>query len=108
MVADGRTLMVPRYLIRGPLPSRIRVRYVIDPDIREGDAHVGFSSVRYGYVGQQFAEIGGRNLFLLPIGGGAPRDVRVRFELPPGWSAVTPWAKEGEEFEPGIRGPVPR
>ena len=104
MVADGRTLTVPRYVIRGPLPSRIRIHYEIDPDIREGDAHVGFSSVRYGYVGQRFAEIGGRNLFLLPIGGGAPRNIRVRFELPPGWSAVTPWAKQGEEFEPGIGG----
>ncbi|HET9939769.1 MAG TPA: multiheme c-type cytochrome [Candidatus Eisenbacteria bacterium] len=102
MTAEGRTLLVPRYVIVGPLPSRIRVRDLIDPDIREGDAHVGFSSVRYGYVGQQFAEIGGRNLFLLPMG--PLGDVRVRFELPPGWIPVTPWAKKGGEFQPGIQG----
>ena len=103
MIAEARTLTVPRYVIAGPLPSRIRIRYVIDPDIREGDAHVGFSSVRYGYVGQQFAEIGGRNLFVLPIGRPLG-DVRVRFELPSGWTAVTPWSKNGEGFQPGIRG----
>jgi hypothetical protein len=101
--AEGRTVTVPRYVIAGPLPSRIRIRYVIDPDIREGDAHVGFSGVRYGYVGQRFAEMGGRNLFLLPVGG-APGDVRVRFSLPSGWIAVTPWSRKGDEFRPGIDG----
>ena len=101
MAAEGRTLAVPRYVIAGPLPSRIRIRYAIDPDIREGDAHTGFSAVRYGYVGQGFAAIGGRNLFLLPSAVGG---IRVRFSLPPGWTAVTPWARDGDGFRPGING----
>jgi hypothetical protein len=106
LLAEGRKIPVPRYIIRGPLPSRIRVQYRVDPDVREGDAHVGFSGVRYGYLGPDFGVITGRNLFLLPAGdsGQPPRDIRVRFSLPDGWGAATPWRRAGEDFRPGIDG----
>jgi hypothetical protein len=105
LLAEGRKVSVPRYIIRGPLSSRIRIRYRVDPDVREGDAHVGFSGVRYGYLGPDFGLITGRNLFLLPAGPGpSPRDIRVRFSLPPGWRAVTPWRRVGDDFRPGIGG----
>jgi len=105
LLADGRKVSVPRYIIRGPLPSRLRVQYRVDPDVREGDAHVGFSGVRYGYLGSDFGLITGRNLFLLPSGPDQPpRDILVRFSLPAGWRAVTPWGRVGDSFRPGIGG----
>ncbi|HMI32370.1 MAG TPA: multiheme c-type cytochrome [Candidatus Limnocylindrales bacterium] len=105
LLADGRKISVPRYIIRGPLPSRIRIRYRVDPDVREGDAHVGFSGVRYGYLGPEFGAITGRNLFLLPVGHDQPRgNIRVHFSLPAGWRAVTPWRQVGDDFRPGIGG----
>jgi 2',3'-cyclic-nucleotide 2'-phosphodiesterase (5'-nucleotidase family) len=105
LVEGGKKVSVPRYVIRGPLPSRIRIRYRVDPDVREGDAHVGFSGVRYGYLGPDFGVITGRNLFLLPTEPDQPpRDIRVRFSLPIGWRAVTPWRQSGDGFRPGIGG----
>jgi hypothetical protein len=105
LLAEGRKISVPRYVIRGPLPSHIRIRYRVDPDVREGDAHIGFSGVRYGYLGPDFGVLTGRNLFLLPAEPGQPpRDIRVRFSLPPGWRAVTPWRQDGDGFRPGIGG----
>ncbi|HKW50829.1 MAG TPA: hypothetical protein VJQ53_03775, partial [Candidatus Eisenbacteria bacterium] len=105
LLAGGRKVSVPRYIIRGPLPSRIRIRYRVDPDVREGDAHVGFSGVRYGYLGRDFGVVTGRNLFLLAATPAqAPHDIRVRFSLPPGWNAVTPWRRDRDDFRPGIAG----
>jgi len=105
LVAEGRRISVPRYVIGGPISSRIRIRYRVDPDVREGNAHVGFSGVRYGYLGPNFGVITGRNLFLLPdVPGQPPRDIRVRFSLPAGWTAVTPWSVDGGGFRPGING----
>ncbi len=105
LLAEGRKISVPTFIIRGPLPSHIRVQYRVDPDVREGDAHVGFSGVRYGYLGPDFGVITGRNLFLLSAGPNQPpRDIRVRFSLPAGWCAVTPWRQEGDGFRPGIGG----
>lgn len=105
LLAEGRKISVPRYIVGGPLPSRIRIQYRVDPDVREGDAHVGFSGVRYGYLGPDFGVMIGRNLFLLPAGPGQPpRDIGVRFSLPAGWRAVTPWRQIGDDFRPGISG----
>ncbi len=105
LLAEGRTLSVPRFVVRGPLPPRLRIRYRVDPDVREGDAHVGFSGVRYGYLGSDFGVVTGRNLFLLPAGSGSPpRDIRIRFSLPAGWRAITPWQRDGDDFRPGVRG----
>ncbi len=105
LLAEGRRISVPRYVIRGPLSSRIRIRYRVDPDVREGDAHVGFSGVRYGYLGPDFGLVTGRNLFLLPgVPDGPPRDIRVSFSLPAGWRAITPWRRVGDGFRPGIGG----
>jgi hypothetical protein len=105
-LAEGRKVAAPRFVIQGPLASRIRVRYHVDPDVREGNAHVGFAGVRYGYVGPDFAVLLGRNVFLLPVGD-PPRDIRVRFSLPSSWSAVTPWPKAGDDFRTGIGGRYP-
>ena len=47
----------------------------------------------------------GRNLFLLPAEPDKPpRDIQVRFSLPAGWRAVTPWRGVGDGFRPGIGG----
>src|SRR6267143_3471638 len=103
LLAEGRKISAPRYIIRGPLPSRIHIQYRVDPDVREGNAHVGFSGVRYGYLGPNFGVITGRNLFLLPARPDQlPRDIRVRFSLPTGWRVVTPWRRAGNGFRPGI------
>lgn len=103
--AESRILCMPMFTLRGPLPSRVRVRYRVDPDVREGNAHVGFSGVRYGYLGPDFGMITGRDLFLLPAeSGAAPRDIEVRFSLPAGWRAVTPWRQAGSGFRLGIGG----
>ncbi len=105
VLTEGRRVCVPRYVIRGPLPSRVRIQYRVDPNVREGDAHVGFSGVRYGYLGPEFGVITGRNLFLLSTGHDQPsRDIQVRFSLPAGWRAVTPWRPAGDGFRPGLGG----
>jgi len=103
-LAEGRRLTVPRYVVPGPLPPRLQVRYRVDADVHEGDAHMGFSGVRYAWIGPDFGVLTGRNLFLLPFGRDPPRDIRVGFSLPEGWRAVTPWRRSGHEFRTGIGG----
>src|SRR5258705_6573306 len=39
VAAEGRTISVPRFVIRGPLARHVRIRYRVDPDVREGAAN---------------------------------------------------------------------
>jgi len=101
---EGKKVALPKYVIRGPLPPRIQVRYRADPSVRQGDEHVGYSGVCFGYLGGRFGVATGRSLFLLPVSDEPTRDIRVRFSLPPGWRAETPWRSDGDAFRPGIEG----
>src|SRR5262245_3720929 len=69
----------PRFVIAGPFQAPVTVRWRIDPNVREGDAHVGYAGVRAGYLGSDFALVSGRGLFLVPEPTSSLRDVRVRF-----------------------------
>ena len=102
--AGSRTVDVPRYLLPGPLPSSIRVRYLVRPGTREGDSHMGFTGRCFGYVDGRFAFVTGRNLFLLPEPAEPLREIEVGFTLPEGWTAVTPWRHEADRWRPGVDG----
>ena len=94
----------PRFTIPGPLRPPVRVRWRVDPDVREGDDHVGYTGVRAGYLGNRFGLVTGRGLFLVPQPAPRLRDVRVRFTLPRGWQAVTPWRRVGDEWRTDLDG----
>jgi hypothetical protein len=100
----SRTVDVPRYVLPGPLPASIRVHYLVQPGTREGDSHVGYTGRCYGYVDDRLGFVTGRNLFLLPEPAESLRDIEVEFDLPDGWTAVTPWRKDGERWRPGLEG----
>ncbi len=101
---NNRPLDIPRYVLRGPLPSPLVVRYTITPGAREGDAHMGFTGRCQGYLGNEFGFVTGRDVFLLPDPAETLRDITVRLDLPERWSAVVPWQKDGEGFRPGVDG----
>ena len=102
--ADGALARLPRFRLRGPLPSRLTIRYTVETGTREGDSHVGFTGRRYGYAGSRFAMITGRDLFLVPQPAEAVRHIEVRFALPDGWKAATPWTREGDHWRTEIAG----
>lgn len=99
---NSRTIDVPTFTLRGPLPASLQVRYAVQPGSREGDSHTGFTGRCYGYAGREFAFVTGRNLFLLPQPAERLSRITVRFALPPGWAAVAPWRKVGEMWRPGL------
>ncbi|HMC83446.1 MAG TPA: multiheme c-type cytochrome [Candidatus Polarisedimenticolia bacterium] len=101
---NNRTVDIPRFVLPGPLPLSLRVRYRISPGNREGDGHVGYTGRCYGYLGNDFALLTGRNLFLLAEPAEAIRDIDVRFTLPGPWKAITPWRREGDRWLPGLEG----
>ena len=102
--ADGTPIRVPRVVVRGPLPSRLTVRYRVDPGTRAGDSHMGFTGTRYGYLGPTFGLFSGRSLFLLPGHGESVGSIAVRFALPAGWRALAPWRLEGGWLRPDVGG----
>ena len=92
VLLEGLRVDVPRFTLRGPLPGSLTVRYRVTPGKREGDSHMGFTGRCFGYVGDKFALVSGRDLFLLPDPGAEMlRHIAVRFSLPSGWKAVTTW-----------------
>ena len=95
---------LPTVLVRGPLPSTVTVRYRVQPGKREGDAHMGFTGRCYGYAGERFALVTGRDLFLVPEPAEALGRIGVAFSLPPGWSAFTPWRPEGDHWRADVQG----
>ena len=95
---------LPRVVVRGPLPSSVTIRYSVQPGKREGDAHVGFTGRCYGYSGERFALVTGRDLFLVPQPAEAVGRIRVGFSLPQGWSAFTPWRPEGDHWRTDVHG----
>jgi cytochrome c554/c'-like protein len=104
VVVRERTLRLPRFLVAGPLPRRLVVRYRASIGARAGNAHTGFAGLRAGYLGSAFGLIRGRDLFLLPASQESMRSIGVRFQLPSGWVVITPWARRGGAFWPGIEG----
>ena len=99
---------VPRFTLRGPLPPSLTVRYRVTPGRREGDSHMGFTGRCFGYVGEQFALVSGRELFLLPDPGAeAIRHIEVRFSLPSGWKAATTWESGRDNRLVDLRGSSP-
>src|SRR5437867_2425013 len=99
---------VPRFTLRGPLPPSLTVRYRVTPGRREGDSHMGFTGRCFGYVGEQFALVSGREIFLLPDPGAeAIRHIEVRFSLPSGWKAATTWESGRDNRLVDLRGSSP-
>jgi len=103
-IVEDRVVDIPRLTLRGPLPSSLQLRYRVEPGKREGDSHMGFTGRCFGYADSEFAMVTGRELFLLPADADVIRRIEVRFALPQGWDAVTPWTQEGDHWIPGIRG----
>jgi cytochrome c554/c'-like protein len=103
-VPGDESASLPRVVIRGPLPSRLTIRYQVRPGTREGDAHMGFTGRCYGYAGDRFALVTGRDIFLVPQPADAFGRIRVGFSLPPGWTAVTPWRPEGNRWRTDVGG----
>src|SRR5882672_1467035 len=87
----GKSMTLPRYVLRGRLPSRFTVSYRVHPGARQGDEHIGYTGRRFGLIGRDYCYATGRQLFLLPKTAAGVREAVVRFSLRPGWRVVTPW-----------------
>jgi len=94
----------PQFVVRGPLRGPVHVTWRVDPNVRVGDAHVGYTGVRAGYLGDAFGLVTGRGLFLVPLPAPVAGDVRVTFHLPRGWHAVTPWQDAGSGWRTDLGG----
>ncbi|HEX7077863.1 MAG TPA: multiheme c-type cytochrome [Candidatus Eisenbacteria bacterium] len=95
---------VPVVVARGPLPPEVRVTYHVSPSRRQGDGHFGYAGFCSGDIGERFGFAVGRNLFLVPDPPSDAQAIDVRFDLPAGWAAATPWRKAGDRFVPGVDG----
>ncbi len=104
---EGNPPRFPRFLLPGPLPSTLTLRYSVRPGGREGDSHIGYTGRCHGYLGKEFGFFTGREVFLIPAPAETMGRIEVRFSLPPGWSAATPWPGEGAAFRPGAPGAPP-
>ena len=94
--ANGGETGFPSVRLDGPLPSRLTLRYRVTLGAREGNAHTGFTGRCAGYAGDRFAFAAGRSLFLVPTPVARVGAIDVRFDLPVGWIARTPWGREGD------------
>ncbi len=101
---NSRSVDLPRFTLRGPLPASLTVRYTTSPGNREGDNHMGFTGRCHGHVGDDFGFVTGRMLFLLPEPAEKVERIAVRFALPGGWMAAVPWKRDGEVWRPGVDG----
>ncbi|TMQ67321.1 MAG: hypothetical protein E6K78_05130 [Candidatus Eisenbacteria bacterium] len=88
----------------GRIPSRLSIRYRVRPGARYGDAHMGYEGRCFGYLDRRFGFLNGQNLFLTPRDLESIERVSVRFALPEGWTAVTPWMQQGDLCFPGVNG----
>jgi hypothetical protein len=104
VTVNDRPLDIPRFTLRGPLPSDLTVSYAAAPGSREGDSHLGFTGRCEGYLGPGFGFATGRELFLLPQPAEGLRSISVRFRLPPGWNASVPWDGGDGMYRPGVEG----
>ena len=68
---------VPYVVVYGPLPRRVTLTYMVDPTVREGNAHVGYTGRRSSYIDTLFALTSGRDILLLP----AQHTERYRLQL---------------------------
>jgi hypothetical protein len=94
----------PRIVIPGPPADRVTLKYSVVLGAREGDAHMGYTGRCFGYGDARFAFASGSGLFLVPDPAQAIRRATVRFALPSGWAAVTPWTPVGDAWHPGVDG----
>lgn len=77
--------------------TQIVIQYTVKPGLTDpGHGH-------RGYIAPDFAMLAGEYVFLVPKG--SPADtVTVSFDLPAGWSAYTPWPRQGNIYDPSIPG----
>jgi 2',3'-cyclic-nucleotide 2'-phosphodiesterase (5'-nucleotidase family) len=104
VLVHNNLTVLPHYIVRGPLPNRLSISYRVRPGARQGNAHLGFTGRRFGYVSREFCFATGRQLFLIPQQKATARDIRVGFVLPAGWQAATPWQRRAGGWFPGVRG----
>jgi len=104
---SGGEAEFPVVRLDGPLPRTLTVRWRAALGNAEGNDHTGWTGRRAGWIDARFAFAGGRSLFLAPAPAGRMRDITVRFDLPAGWSAVVPWARDRDAWRPGIPGTPP-
>jgi cytochrome c554/c'-like protein len=104
VTVNNRMLDIPRITIAGPIEGPVTLRYSASPGAREGDSHMGFTGRCEGYLGKEFGFATGREIFLLPSPPESIHRIEVRFALPPPWTVVAPWGREGDRLTPGIRG----
>jgi len=100
-VTDGSGNPLPFSLSGGTLTIQTQgspeviVTYEVEPsDWFGSDAHREYTS----YIASEYAMIRTPNLLFAlwqPVS-----SISVEFVLPPGWTAVTPWAREGTAFQP--------
>ncbi|HXH27847.1 MAG TPA: multiheme c-type cytochrome [Candidatus Polarisedimenticolia bacterium] len=102
--AGDRPLDIPVLAIEGSPSSSVEVAYTASPGAREGDSHTGYTGRCEGFLGRSFGFVTGRQIFVLPRPPEAIRNITVGFRLPPGWTAVAPWRRDGGLFHPGING----
>ena len=97
----------PVIRLKGPLPSKVTLRYRAVLGTREGNEHTGFTGRRAGHLDARFALVGGRSLFMVPSPAGRMRSISVGFHVPAGWSEITPWQKDGVAWRVGVAGASP-
>src|SRR6267143_710538 len=99
----SQTVNLARVLIPGPLPDRLQIQYKINPGVREGNDHTGYSGKSFGELNPRFGLVSGRNIFLVPrLDSDEP--VNVRFALPEGWRAVTSFPGTSRVRRVGVHG----
>src|SRR5262245_22188876 len=94
----------PRLTIENAGNGSVHVRYSVRLGNREGDDHVGYTGRCHTYSGEDFGFAIGRSILLVPEPSERLRGATVRFVLPDGWQAVTPWPLERDRFRVGGRG----
>jgi hypothetical protein len=99
----GKTaLELPRFVVSGPLPTEVHVRYRVQLGVAEQSAELLPTGRCFGVGTPTYCAFAGRNVFLSPQG--AVGRIEVRFRMPRGWRVYAPWKSRGAVFQPGLPG----
>lgn len=71
----------------------IKITYRARVGLKMHEKHGVESKYTYGYMDERFALVSGRSLFVLPDE--TVDSIRIRFEMPDGWTVSSPW----DEFD---------